>query len=195
VRAGTIFLQSDVLEAVAAMRDEFEQHAGDVLQLAPVHATPDATFQWSIEEEAEVRRAAAAAAAAGAARTKHERLQARMAAQDADRARFNSSTSAPAAAPQSEQPAAAAAASQAAPAAEAAGEGSAASGAGGDAAQQEQPAAAAAVGADEHDSDDFESSWAAGGWLSDNPLGVPTEREHYVMSQGGKVFRVLLTKK
>jgi hypothetical protein len=44
-------------------------------------------------------------------------------------------------------------------------------------------------------SEGFESQWAAGGWLSENPLGVPTERENYVLSQGGKVFRVLLVKK
>jgi tRNA (guanine-N7-)-methyltransferase len=40
----------------------------------------------------------------------------------------------------------------------------------------------------------FESTWGAGGWLVDNPLGVPTERENYVLSQGGKVFRVLLVR-
>jgi tRNA (guanine-N7-)-methyltransferase len=40
----------------------------------------------------------------------------------------------------------------------------------------------------------FVSQWAAGGWLVDNPLGVPTEREHYVQQQGGPVYRVLLTK-
>jgi hypothetical protein len=28
---GQVFLQSDVLDAVAAMRDEFEQHAGGAL--------------------------------------------------------------------------------------------------------------------------------------------------------------------
>eukprot|EP00878_Enallax_costatus_P037091 GHUV01041865.1.p1 GENE.GHUV01041865.1~~GHUV01041865.1.p1 ORF type:complete len:140 (+),score=52.06 GHUV01041865.1:64-420(+) len=48
---------------------------------------------------------------------------------------------------------------------------------------------------DDHSSDGFVSSWASGGWLVDNPLGVPTEREHYVQVQGGKVFRVLLIKK
>lgn len=48
------------------------------------------------------------------------------------------------------------------------------------------------------DSDDYEtldSAWAAAGWLSSNPLGVPTEREHYVQQKGLPVYRVLLTRK
>jgi len=55
---------------------------------------------------------------------------------------------------------------------------------------------------DEEDDDaaPFVSAWAReGGWLSVNPLGVPTEREHYVTS-GGKsarksIFRVLLRRR
>lgn len=42
----------------------------------------------------------------------------------------------------------------------------------------------------------FESKWSKeGGWLTDNPIGVPTEREHYVTAGGGSVFRVLLRRK
>ncbi len=37
--------------------------------------------------------------------------------------------------------------------------------------------------------------WAQGGWLVDNPVGTPTEREHYVLQQGLPVFRVLLARK
>lgn len=44
------------------------------------------------------------------------------------------------------------------------------------------------------DDDDFESQWAKGGWLNDNPIGTPTEREHYVLQQNLPVFRVLLRK-
>lgn len=42
----------------------------------------------------------------------------------------------------------------------------------------------------------FVSEWAAAGWLRDNPVGVPTEREHYVaVTQGADVYRVLLVKR
>jgi len=34
--------------------------------------------------------------------------------------------------------------------------------------------------------------WAAGGWLRDNPVPVPTERELHALSQGLPVYRVLL---
>ena len=37
-----------------------------------------------------------------------------------------------------------------------------------------------------------DSGWAAGGWLRENPLGVPTERELHVLAQGVPVYRVLL---
>jgi len=42
------------------------------------------------------------------------------------------------------------------------------------------------------DYDNLKSQWAAGGWLRENPIGVPTEREHYVLQQGLPVFRILL---
>lgn len=41
----------------------------------------------------------------------------------------------------------------------------------------------------------MQSEWGKQGWLRDNPLGVPTEREHYVLQQGLPVYRVLLVKK
>ncbi|EFJ47757.1 hypothetical protein VOLCADRAFT_61222 [Volvox carteri f. nagariensis] len=37
-------------------------------------------------------------------------------------------------------------------------------------------------------------SQCAGGWLVDNPVGTPTEREHYVAQQGLPVYRVMLTR-
>lgn len=40
--------------------------------------------------------------------------------------------------------------------------------------------------------DKWESIWAAGGWLLDNPLPVPTEREIHVTGQGLPVYRLLL---
>jgi hypothetical protein len=38
----------------------------------------------------------------------------------------------------------------------------------------------------------MQSTWAAAGWLSVNPLGTPTERELYVEQQGLPVYRLLL---
>lgn len=38
------------------------------------------------------------------------------------------------------------------------------------------------------------STWAARGWLKENPLGVPTERELHTLAQGKPVYRVLLRK-
>jgi hypothetical protein len=59
---------------------------------------------------------------------------------------------------------------------------------------------AAAGGASSDDTDGeatvFVSEWAKAGWLRDNPVGVPTEREYYVAAtQGGDVYRVLLVKR
>ncbi|KAG2426649.1 hypothetical protein HXX76_012962 [Chlamydomonas incerta] len=50
-------------------------------------------------------------------------------------------------------------------------------------------------GAGAIDIDALESLWAAGGWLRENPVGTPTEREHYVLQQGLPVYRVLLVRK
>ncbi|GLC42351.1 hypothetical protein PLESTM_001323900 [Pleodorina starrii] len=44
------------------------------------------------------------------------------------------------------------------------------------------------------DIDSMVSEWAKGGWLVDNPIGTPTEREHYVGQQGLPVYRVLLVR-
>lgn len=151
---GQVFLQSDVFDAVAAMRDEFEQYAGDVLQLSPLHSTA-AVFHWTRDQEA------AAAAAAKQAPPAHnsssqtlqqqrEQQQQRSVESDVDTPTDSYSE----------------------------GSGSASDD------EDELP-----------DGEQFISTWAAGGWLVENPLGVPTEREHYVQAQGGKVFRVLLVKK
>jgi len=56
------------------------------------------------------------------------------------------------------------------------------------------------VKSDGDDSEDegplFVSEWAKAGWLKDNPVGVPTEREYYVAStQGAEVYRILLVKR
>jgi tRNA (guanine-N7-)-methyltransferase len=42
----------------------------------------------------------------------------------------------------------------------------------------------------------FDSKWAAaGGWLKQNPLPVPTERELHVLNQNLPVYRIMLVKK
>lgn len=42
----------------------------------------------------------------------------------------------------------------------------------------------------------FVSRWAEAGWLRDNPVGVPTEREYYVAAtQGAPVYRILLVRR
>lgn len=47
----------------------------------------------------------------------------------------------------------------------------------------------------EADWEKLESKWEAGGWLKDNPLDVPTEREFYVQQKQLPVYRVMLTKR
>lgn len=58
-------------------------------------------------------------------------------------------------------------------------------------------AAAAAEGGEAaaaDEGDGWQSAWEEGGWLAENPLGVPTEREVYTLDSGLPVFRVLLEK-
>lgn len=44
----------------------------------------------------------------------------------------------------------------------------------------------------EQEEPQWQSQWAAAGWLQDNPLGVPTEREVLTTAQGLPVYRVML---
>jgi hypothetical protein len=168
-----VFLQSDVLHAVAAMRDEYEQHAGDVLQLSPLHTTAP-VFQWTQEQEYAALAAAAAAEAADAqAHAEQQKEQQQDAAgemQQGDSSFHILSTAA---------------------GLDANGDGN------GSDSDSSKAGGHAEVGSFEQadSSEGFVSTWAEGGWLVDNPLSVPTERENYVQNQGGKVFRVLLVKK
>ncbi|WIA34329.1 hypothetical protein OEZ86_012668 [Tetradesmus obliquus] len=157
VPGGQVFLQSDVYNAAVSMRDEFEQYAGDVLQLSPLHS-PASTFQWTPQQEAAA--AAASKQPSDVARRQQQQQQHGDSSQEdsASEATFSSSSS-------SEQ-------------------------------HDSSDNVAAELDSEllSSSEEQFVSSWAAGGWLVDNPLGVPTEREHYVTAQGGKVFRVLLVK-
>ncbi|KAJ9513742.1 hypothetical protein QJQ45_015506, partial [Haematococcus lacustris] len=65
--------------------------------------------------------------------------------------------------------------------------------------EPQQPSAGCSSGgcpsdeeAEEGEGSGFQSQWALGGWLADNPLGVPTEREHMVTQRGLPVYRMLL---
>jgi hypothetical protein len=53
-------------------------------------------------------------------------------------------------------------------------------------------AATAAEAEEEEEEDGWASQWAARGWLQHNPMGVPTEREVYVLAGDLPVYRVLL---
>lgn len=48
---------------------------------------------------------------------------------------------------------------------------------------------------DEDAEQDEVSEWKNGGWLKENPLPVPTERECLVTEQGGKIFRIQCQKR
>jgi hypothetical protein len=150
------------------MRDEFEQHAGDVLQLSPLHTTAP-VFHWTREQEY-----AAAAAAVAAAGTSSQQQEDAGASLQSAQEESDTTGGSPAGAESSSQQANCSSSDDAGPAEE----------------------FDAEEGSDGSDADaDFVSTWVEGGWLVDNPLGVPTERENYVLTQGGKVFRVLLVKK
>lgn len=167
-----MFLQSDVLDAVTAMRDEFEQHAGDILQLSPLHNTAP-VFHWTREQEAATAAAAAAVQADGPSEQQQGAGVAGQSAAAGGAVDTHQDSSSSASSSEEE--------------AGSSGEEEEESGHG------QTGSSGGSSGVDPGSS--FVSSWAAGGWLVDNPLGVPTERENYVLSQGGKVFRVLLVKK
>ena len=61
---------------------------------------------------------------------------------------------------------------------------------GGDGDESDASEVSPAEAAEDYDS--MKSVWAEAGWLRRNPIGVPTEREHYVLQQGLPVYRVLL---
>jgi hypothetical protein len=175
MHAGMVFLQSDVLDAVAAMRDEFEQHAGDVLQLSPLHTTAP-VFHWTREQEYAAA-AAAVAAAAAAAGSSQQQEDAEASSQSGQEAAVHNTGAAPDADSSSQSADCSSSSVDAGCTVE------------------DSTDVDGEEGSDSSDADpDFVSTWVEGGWLVDNPLGCPTERENYVLSQGGKVFRVLLVK-
>jgi tRNA (guanine-N7-)-methyltransferase len=143
------------------MRDEFEQYAGDILHLSPLHATPGAMFHWTPDQEA----AAAAASALPSDVARRQQQQQQQQQQHSVSSSEAGDSSCSSSADHHE-----------------------------DDAEEDSELHSEDYASETSSDKRFVSSWAAGGWLVDNPLGVPTEREHYVQAQGGKVFRVLLVK-
>ncbi|PSC69143.1 tRNA (guanine-N(7)-)-methyltransferase [Micractinium conductrix] len=59
--------------------------------------------------------------------------------------------------------------------------------------EQQQPAEPQGVAAEQQEAQPaWRSLWAAAGWLQNNPLGVPTEREVLTTAQEQPVYRVML---
>jgi hypothetical protein len=177
--------QSDVKSVCEDMVSVFESVAGDLLELAPVHYGPGASPDWPPPEASHINQGdnAQRDAMRAASRRKARKLAARGAGGDAAGAATD------AAAAGSADAAAAAAADAAAPAADAA-----AACADGDADGEGDD------GSDSGDSDfdDGPTGWAArpgNGWLRDNPVGVPTERELGTNAAGGHCWRALLQRR
>jgi hypothetical protein len=169
--------QSDVKSVCEDMVSVFETVAGDLLELAPVHYGPGATPDWPPPEAAQINQGdnEQRDAMRAASRRKARKLAARGAAGDAAGAATD---------------AAAAGAADAAT----------------DAAADATDAPAADGGAEDDDDsesgdsdyDDGPMGWAAlpgNGWLRDNPVGVPTERELGTNAAGGHCWRALLQRR
>lgn len=134
---GFLYLSSDVHEVAVDMRRQFEEHAGDLLEVSAAH---DQLPTW-------------------------------------DRAKVFSCSPAPGAATQQT-------AAQGSPSPPVATQ--QLSGAQG----RPSPAAESPVQQEEP-----QSAWAAKQWLAVNPIGLVTEREQWVLSQGLPMFRMLLSRK
>lgn len=165
ISAGLVFLQSDILNVSVAMRNAFEQHASDAFQPAPQH-TQDGVFFAEISDDK-------APSSAG------QQCKS-ITGTDTDYANLSETI---------------ASAEQHVKSRDAAGDDAVevSNSQGGD----ESPSTTDKEPAGEVASSDppFESQWATAGWLKVNPIGVPTEREHYVLSCGGAAYRLLLVKK
>ncbi|KAG2500401.1 hypothetical protein HYH03_001972 [Edaphochlamys debaryana] len=214
---GRVLLQSDVEEVAVHMRNMFEKHAFDAFELAPQHdpSTPGAVFfstppaASSPSAAAEAQHAPSGAEAAEGLRDSHAGSGSGPAAAGHGGGAIDYKAAAAGAARHAV--AAAAAAQAAVRQAEAEASVSASGtdseqdvqstreedeeemGAGGGMSDEE---GGSASGRDEDDDiATMDSVWARSGWLVTNPVGTPTEREHYVQQQGLPVYRVMLVRK
>lgn len=163
---GLVFLQSDVLRAAEGLRDAVEAAAAGDFELHPLHSEPGRTF----EARSPGGNADSSGGFAGAAGAAAQGAGGGGDAAPADGSWEFGTVSDDGASSNDE--------------------GGGGGGAGG--------------GGEDDDDDEgedggggvFVSEWAKGGWLRDNPVGVPTEREYYVAeTQGADIYRVLLVKR
>jgi hypothetical protein len=159
--------QSDVKAVAEDMVTVFQSVAGDLLELAPVHFGPGASADWPPPEAARINQG--------------DNIQ-----RDAMRA---------AARRKARKLASAAGADAAGAASSVAAQGAGAAGAEGDGAGDED----AGGESDSSDGgDEVLTGWAllpGNGWLRDNPVGVPTERELGTNAAGGHCWRALLQRR
>ncbi len=171
------------------MRNAFEQHAGEAFELSPLHA-PGRVFlsqpsdvaeeQGQQQEAAEEEEEAPAPSGSGPGAEAQQQQQVQQQQQQQQQQRGGSEAGSSGS---SEAEAGAGATAEA--------DSGSSSGAGAPVLQPKRQWVYRQAGEEE----EFHSRWAAGGWLLDNPVGVPTEREHSVTALGEPVFRVLLEKK
>ncbi|KXZ50537.1 hypothetical protein GPECTOR_16g712 [Gonium pectorale] len=173
---GRLLLQSDVEEVTVAMRNTFELYGGDAFELAPQHA------EGPVFHSRPTAPAASACCGGGEAASSSGAFAASTGLGGGQGAG-----------------AGAAAGTQLHHLSD--GGGWAADGAGaGSSTESDAGADSEGDGESANDDEDGDianmvSQWAAGGWLMNNPIGTPTEREHYVGQQGLPVYRVLLVRK
>ncbi|GLI71109.1 hypothetical protein VaNZ11_016182 [Volvox africanus] len=210
---GRLLLQSDVEEVCVAMRNMFERYVGDAFSLATEHsqcavffgqpavssvprgASPAPYFSSTGSVNPEGPSGDVTAAADAAALPISSELPAPKAQHQFASPQFVRDPSVHLLDVTQHAVVAVAATDGAEDAAFADGESS------GDASTDEDGSASGMDGSSsggmENDSADIGnmvSEWEKGGWLAENPIGTPTEREHYVMQQGLPVFRLLLVR-
>jgi hypothetical protein len=174
-----VFLQSDVLDASVSMRDTFEEYAADAFTLAPEHRPDNVFFLGD----------ATAPASSPSQHRQHDSPPGSDTGSSDEGATGHMADNGEGSSSSSSMPSSSSSSDGGA----GVDEGDRGSGV----AASSSPAAAS--GSDGSDvggegEERFESQWKKGGWLRENPMGVPTEREYLVGSEGRSVYRVLLTK-
>ncbi|KAF5836399.1 putative methyltransferase-domain-containing protein [Dunaliella salina] len=164
---GCVFLQSDVEEVSVAMRNVFEHQGAAFFDVAPEHHQPEATFFSAPESESEQGSDKSNPGSEGASQAPIQGAHQHVAEmQSAQRG------------------------------SEAAwGDDEQGSKEYSDGEDEEQQGGGIRHANSEGDWENMVSRWAEAGWLKDNPVGVPTEREFYVEQQQLPVYRMLLIRK
>lgn len=174
-----------------AMRNIFEKYAARELQLAPQHSAPGAVFfSQPVGPHLPAAYERELGLGAGSQGAAQGQTAASPSGQDAQHSSAGSSSSG--------QAAVAAAGSMGTSSGTSAGPATAqqqpSDSDGGETESDSAPDNEAEPGDADDDYETLDSKWALSGWLRDNPIGTPTEREHHVQQQGLPVYRVLLHK-